>query len=210
LSVAIIILCRSSVSARELSKAAETVRPSLHLKLAELPRPDPSQAARMARWLAHTLDWGTLAVTRFKDHTPIAGAVSFSDGRPDSPSGRLFFYLTPMDELLHNLHHSPSAAFTVTEAQRLPQGCGATDPEDPTCAKATFLGTVAAVPEPDLDLSRQALFSRHPAMASWPEGHGFACYELHVAEVHLLDYYGGMKVISSQEYYGASPEDLVL
>jgi hypothetical protein len=31
------------------------------------------------------------------------GVVSVSDGTPDAPSGRLYFYLTPMDEVTHNL-----------------------------------------------------------------------------------------------------------
>lgn len=48
--------------------------------------------------------------------------MSHSDG----PAGRLFFYLTPMDELFQNLAASPAVSYTVTEASAT--GC-AKDPE---------------------------------------------------------------------------------
>jgi hypothetical protein len=46
--------------------------------------------------------------------------------------------------------------------------------QDPTCAKVTLLGRLRPVPAGAAQLAaRAALFSRHPAMASWPAGHQF-------------------------------------
>lgn len=53
-------------------------------------------------------------------------------------------------------------------------GCGPSlDPEDPACARATLLGRMARVPEEGVGAAREAMFSRHPSMASWPESHSF-------------------------------------
>jgi len=46
------------------------------------------------------------------------------------------------------------------------------------------------VPKEDQDLAQAAMFSRHPAMEQWPAGHRWQLWELHVDEVHLLDWYG--------------------
>lgn len=49
------------------------------------------------------------------------------------------------------------------------------------------------------------LFARHPEMATWPRDHGFLPYELEVGEVHLLDYFGGVHVVSREAYFAADP-----
>lgn len=65
-----------------------------------IPRPDHTEHAKLARWLAHCNTWGTLATQANPDAAASAGVVSYADGGPlDSPAaGRMFFYLTPMDE----------------------------------------------------------------------------------------------------------------
>lgn len=65
-----------------------------------IPRPDHTEHAKLARWLAHYNTWGTLATQASSESAASAGVVSYADGGPlDSPAaGRMFFYLTPMDE----------------------------------------------------------------------------------------------------------------
>ncbi|KXZ47039.1 hypothetical protein GPECTOR_38g276 [Gonium pectorale] len=164
----------------------------------------------MARWLVHELTWGVLSTLDKNSGEPVGGVVSHSDGARGDPTGRLFFYITPMDELTKNALAHPTVTYTLSEQQRRTGGtsggpCGGLDPEDPACARASLLGKLLRVPDKDRELAQAAMFARHPRMADWPPGHKFDFFELHVSEVHLLDWYGGMAVISGDDYYAAAP-----
>ncbi|KAG2428070.1 hypothetical protein HYH02_014462 [Chlamydomonas schloesseri] len=185
-----------------LSAAAMPIKQSAVSAATSFPRPPHKEVAKMARWVAHVTDWGTLA-TVDRESSPVGGVVSHSDGDVDLPTGRIYFYLTPMDELVQNALVRPKVSYTLTEAQ-LPEGCKTVDPEDPTCAKVTFLGQLVQVVEPqEQAAAKAALVARHPVMANWPARHNFMLLELQVAEVHLLDFYGGMAVMAGDEYYAA-------
>lgn len=54
--------------------------------------------------------------------------MSHSDGPTGHASGRLFFYMTVMDELTQNVRANPAASFTVSEAE-LRGGCNVQDAE---------------------------------------------------------------------------------
>ncbi|GBF92792.1 hypothetical protein Rsub_05411 [Raphidocelis subcapitata] len=173
--------------AAEVPAARGTSDASARLK--EFPRPPHTEYARMCRWLAHAADWGTLA-TATPGGTPYGGVVSVSDGPAGDPTGRLLFYLTPMDRTTQNLDAGGGAsALVLAEASQLPGGCGGTDPESPVCAKATALGRTRPVAEEGVEEAMRLLLARHPEMADWPADHGFAPYELEVEEIHLLDYF---------------------
>ncbi|KAF5842623.1 pyridoxamine 5'-phosphate oxidase-domain-containing protein [Dunaliella salina] len=162
-------------------------------------RPDHIQDAAMCRWLAHVVDYGTLAT--LKDGKPYGGIASYSDGAFDNPTGRLFFYFTPMGELPKNAAVDPQTSLTVTEAQ-LPDACP--EPEEPTCAKVTFMGKFKKVENAeDQELARISMFKRHPMMASWSaiSDHEFTLYELQIEEIHLLDYFGGAKQVRPADYF---------
>uniref|UniRef100_A0A7S3RAQ2 CREG-like beta-barrel domain-containing protein n=1 Tax=Dunaliella tertiolecta TaxID=3047 RepID=A0A7S3RAQ2_DUNTE len=174
-------------------------------KPTQWPRPNPTDkdtAPQMARWMAHITTWGTLSTAK-DGSMPVGGIVSHSDGPWERPSPRLFFYLTPMDELVQIITTNPRVSYTLTEAS-LPHGCNGQDPEDPACAKAALLGSMQPVSEKDQELAKEAMFSRHPAMEAWPTGHHFQLWELKVEEIHLLDWYGGMKIITGKDYYDAT------
>ena len=171
-------------------------------------RPPHDQPPLLARWLVHVNSWGVVSTTSLHlgDSIPYGNALSYSDGPLDELStGRLLFYLTTMDATAQDLLHvSPNATLTLCEAQ-LPGGCADTDPEDPTCAKLSITGSIVVVPEEEREAAEELLFSRHPAMRSWPAGHAFAVYELHPTTLRLLDYYGGPIDISPEEYFSADP-----
>eukprot|EP00877_Chromochloris_zofingiensis_P004915 jgi/Chrzof1/14424/Cz09g02120.t1 len=173
------------------------------------PRPDPNEHAKMARWLVHANSWGTLSSLGAEDGRPFGGVVSYSDGSVMNPTGRLIFYLTPMDQSTQNIEKEPAAGLTITESQQLPHGCGQTDPEDPTCAKLSISGNMQLVPESEQSTVKQMLFSRHPAMAKWPADHQFTLYEMQIESLMLLDWYGGAHIITPEEYFQAelSPDD---
>ncbi|GIL45668.1 hypothetical protein Vafri_2870 [Volvox africanus] len=184
------------------------------------PRPPYEQRAIMARWLVHETSWGVLSTLDRDTGEPVGGVVSHSDGTRSSPSGRLYFYITPMDELTQNILAHPRCSYTISEQQRrgssadnpavgdsAGQPCGGLDPEDPACARASLLGRLEPVAEEDLQEAQVAMFSRHPRMADWPADHLFEFFELRVEEVHLLDWYGGMAIISGEDYYAAAVDD---
>lgn len=171
---------------------------------ADWPRPAHTEHAQLARWLAHTAQWGTISAWDAVNQRPVGGVASFSDGPPDSPTGRLYFFLTPMDETTQHITSYPACSFTVAEAQLQPNGCSGTDPEDPTCAKITVIGEMQHIASAEeADAAAAALFSRHAAMQQWPADHGFTFFELKVTEVHMLDWYGGMHIIPGSDYYAA-------
>jgi Pyridoxamine 5'-phosphate oxidase len=57
-------------------------------------------------------------------------------------------------------------ACEIEAAMRLP-------PQDPTCAKVSLSGKVVEVVGEAAAEAKAMLFSRHPAMATWPTGHDF-------------------------------------
>lgn len=172
-------------------------------RLAAFPRPPHTEYARMCRWLAHMAEWGTLATTT-PGGAPYGGVVSVSDGPAEDPTGRLLFYLTPMDRTTQHLEAGGGAsALVLAEASQLPGGCGGTDPESPVCARVTALGRTRKVAPEGADEAMRLLVARHPEMADWPADHGFAPYEMEVEEIHLLDYFGGMHVVTPEEYFSA-------
>lgn len=83
----------------------------------------------MARWLVHTLDWGTLStISRHLGGAPFGHTVSYSDGPRGGSTGRLLFYLTIMDAAAQDLETDSRATLTICEAQ-LAGACRGTDPE---------------------------------------------------------------------------------
>lgn len=128
----------------------------------------------MARWLVHEADWGVVATTsRHLRGMPFGNVASFADGPLDLPTGRLLFYLSPMDATAYDLERNDNASLTICEAQ-LPGGCEGLDAEEPTCAKLTVSGSLRRVPEEGHAEAEALLFPRHPAMREWPASHQFS------------------------------------
>ncbi|KAK9901686.1 hypothetical protein WJX75_008376 [Coccomyxa subellipsoidea] len=148
----------------------------------------------MSRWLIAENDWGTVSTTSIHlEGAAFGNLVSYADGPRGNSTGRLLFYLTPMDATATDLAVHPAATLTVGEIQ-LPGSCGVMDPEDPTCAKVSISGPMRIVPKGDVPNAKELLFHRHPQMETWPKGHTFNIWELHVRAVRLLDFYGGAAV----------------
>ncbi|KDO19315.1 hypothetical protein SPRG_14707 [Saprolegnia parasitica CBS 223.65] len=157
-------------------------------------------SARIARWIVHANTWGTIATTSVHlDGAPFASMISYSDGVGASPrnaTGRLYFYSSVMGSTGKDLAANPRASVSITMAQL---GHCAYDPQDPTCWRVVFSGTLT--PAVAVDDALAALFSKHPQMSYWPRGHDFTAYEMHPTEILLLDFYGGAKHIDPATYY---------
>ncbi|KAL1357130.1 hypothetical protein AAHE18_05G234600 [Arachis hypogaea] len=131
---------------------------------------------------------------------PWGNVVSFSDGIPDQGTGIPYFYLTNLDPTVKNALKDQRASFTVSE---YPLGtCGKIDPENPTCSKITLTGKLILVDEKskEAEFGRNALFSKHSEMKGWPTDHNFQVYKLEIENIFLIDWFGGPKPLTVDEY----------
>ncbi|CAN1153331.1 Protein CREG2 [Linum perenne] len=155
-------------------------------------KPDPNNAAATSRWLVSQNSWGVLK-----------NVVSFSDGEPGKGAGVPYFYLTTLDPTARNAMKDARSSFTISE---YPLGtCGKADPENPTCAKITLTGKLISVEEKskEAEFARNALFTKHPEMKGWPKGHDFQVYKLVIEDIFLIDWFGGPKPLTVEEYLKA-------
>ncbi|RLN02981.1 hypothetical protein BBO99_00008007 [Phytophthora kernoviae] len=157
--------------------------------------------AQHARQLVHDNVWATLSTLSVEfNGIPYGSTVSYSDGvgySKEDSTGKLFFYITPMDATGADLSVNSSASVAITMAQ---QGCKM-DAEDPTCWKINLSGKVVPVAVDQRHYAEKVLFSKHPQMEYWPEKHGFLPYVLEIENIVLLDFYGGAKHVPVKEYY---------
>jgi hypothetical protein len=168
-------------------------------------RPDHTKHSELARWLVHVSTWGTVSTTHLDQ--AYGNSLSLSDGPLGNSTGRLLFYLTPMDVTMQDLEINPVATLSLCEAQ-LSEGCQYVDPQEPTCAKLAISGTFEPVPAPRATEAEEMVFARHPDMRSWPAGHRFQVWELLPRTLSLLDWYGGPHEISPEDYFAATVGDL--
>mmetsp|Transcript_18388 Transcript_18388/g.22521 ORF Transcript_18388/g.22521 Transcript_18388/m.22521 type:complete len:178 (-) Transcript_18388:53-586(-) len=150
--------------------------------------------------------WGVLATdgsdynSDLKGHVPFANVMSYADASKGTP----IFYLTKLDATARELENNPMAAFTISEASLL-GGCIMIDAEEPICAKATFTGAVRPLEGGEAIASaKKALFKKHPVMRLWPSEHNFQVYTMELKKIFFLDFYGGAKQISIEEYYNVT------
>ncbi|KAI5077452.1 hypothetical protein GOP47_0007276 [Adiantum capillus-veneris] len=171
------------------------------MKMPHTHRPDPGHAGSMARWLVASNSWGVVStVSVHLNGIPFGNVVSYSDGPDGNSTGVPYFYMSTLDPTPKDLAIIPYASLTVSES---PLGtCGDKDVENPTCAKITLSGQISEL-NADTDESEFAafaLFSKHPEMKGWPKDHNFKFYALKIQDIFLIDWYGGAKALSVDEY----------
>ncbi|KAE8891653.1 hypothetical protein PF005_g10677 [Phytophthora fragariae] len=163
-----------------------------------------ASSAQHARQLVHDNVWATLSTISVQfNGVPYGSTVSYSDGvgySKEESTGKLFFFLTPMDATGSDLSVNSTASVAITMAQGGEHACKM-DVEDPTCWKLTLTGNVVPVPVDQRQYAEKVLFSKHPQMEDWPEKHGFLPYVLEIENIILLDFYGGAKHVPVKEYY---------
>ncbi|PWA31544.1 hypothetical protein CCH79_00002598 [Gambusia affinis] len=155
--------------------------------------PPHQETAKTARYIAHYSDWGHLATISTQDKIrgiPFGNIFSVSDGPMDNSTGVIYFYVTPMDNTVTDLKSNPQMVY---------------DPEDPRCARLTLTGKMVEVAPEELAFAKEAMFSRHPAMAKWPVGHKWFFMKMDLIQVWLQDWIGGVSVIPLADYFKATP-----
>ncbi|XP_068638866.1 uncharacterized protein [Aristolochia californica] len=165
------------------------------------PKPNRDDHVGYARWLASENSWGVLSTISIEmEGAPFANVVSYSDGAPGYGQGIPYFYLTTLDPTARDIKEDNRSSFAVSE---FPVGtCGTLDPEEPPCARLTLTGKMKMIPNDtsEADIAEKALFSKHPAMGGWPKDHNFQFYKLDIENIFLIDWYGGPKPITVEQY----------
>merc|ERR1711860_220881 len=180
------------------------------------PGPPPyDQAARMARYVTHHSEWASMATISVREPIvgfPFANVFSVSDGTNVVDStGIPYMYLTPMEMFVHDLKVDNRATLTMSLAQGIYCDRKQYDPEDPRCAHICLTGTVEKVEKNSTEeaFAKKALFSRHPEMPGWPSDHGWYFAKLNITNILVLDFFGGAKHVTVDEYFNATPKKLL-
>merc|ERR1712071_347612 len=57
-----------------------------------------------------------------------------------------------------------------------------------------YTGEIARIEDPvEAAFAKEALFSRHPQMSTWPADHGWYFARLNIENIYVLDFFGGIK-----------------
>lgn len=160
--------------------------------------------AATARWLAHESTWGSIVTTSVHlNGAPWASSTSLADGTSEKSTGIPYFYVTPLDTSMEDLKQNPHCTVTLSEAS---VDClkKKLDPEDPRCVRLSLTGTMVDVTDAEeKSFAKEALFSAHPVMASWPKDHNFKFTKLNIEHVWLINFFGGAANIPVKEYFAA-------
>jgi len=181
------------------------------------PLPKPSRApiftekASTARWMAHELGFGVLSTTSTNagyKGVAFGNPQSFADGTVDNSTGRLYWYMSPLDASAQDLSSDSRATWALSE-QMLNNYCTKEkqDPEDPRCTRCVFVGALRNVTQADalFPAARGALFARHPEMKEWPTDHHFSFFTMDIEAIWLIDMFGGASHVKPADYYKAKP-----
>ncbi|XP_044943726.1 protein CREG1 [Mustela lutreola] len=171
------------------------------------PLPPREDAARVARFVAHVCDWGALATVSAEPAVrgrAFADVLSLSDGPPGAGRGAPYFYLSPLQLSAANLRENPHATLTMSLAQTNFCRKHGFDPQSPLCAHIILSGTVTKVNQTEMSFAKHSLFVRHPEMKTWPSSHNWFFAKLNITNIWVLDYFGGPKIVTPEEYYNVT------
>ncbi|XP_016083179.2 protein CREG1 [Ornithorhynchus anatinus] len=175
------------------------------------PLPPREEAARVARWVAHGCDWGALATISTVAEVrgrPFANVFSLSDGPagPARGTGVPYFYFSPLQLSVGDLQENPNATLTMSLAQTHFCKKHGYDPQSPLCVHIMLSGIIEKVNSTEADFAKHSLFSRHPEMETWPSSHKWFIAKLNITNIWVLDYFGGAKRVTPEEYFAVRPE----
>lgn len=63
---------------------------------------------------------------------------------------------------------------------------------------------ILQVNEKEADYAKNSLFLRHPEMKTWPSSHNWFFAKLNITNIWVLDYFGGPKVVTPEEYFNVT------
>jgi len=170
--------------------------------------PNPFAVEKMARYIMHNVEWTSMST--ISTHEPIVGypfvnVFSVSDGPVDNSTGIPYFFITEMEISMQDLKKDPRASITMSLVQTGYCAEKGYDPESPLCAHVIYTGEIARIEDPvEAAFAKEALFSRHPQMSTWPADHGWYFARLNIENIYVLDFFGGIKTADLDEYYSTT------
>lgn len=77
------------------------------------------------------------------------------------------------------------------------------------CARIMLSGKLVRVQNntEEYDFAYNSLAERHPIMKTWPKDHNFFLAKLKIANIAVLDWFGGPHYVPIDEYYRTNPYD---
>ena len=180
-------------------------------------RPPYFEYVKVARWLVHNSDYAVSSTScaserlgcAFKGQ-PFGDIMSISDGNASQSTGIAYTFLPPEDSATQDIIADPRMTLTFSEKAI---GCKTTA-EDPPCARLTIAGKLTQVPDgPESELALSYLFSKHPQMKAWGKAHAFKPYWMakeNISSFFFIDFYGGAKEFTVEEYLAAQVEEIVV
>lgn len=84
------------------------------------------------------------------------------------------------------------------------------DPEFPACARLVMSGNLVKVETNTTEeaSAKDALFAKHPSFAQYPPGHDFFVAKLELDGIWILDFIGGGKVVTPEDYFKAEQVEI--
>jgi hypothetical protein len=165
-------------------------------------KPFFQRKAATARWLVHESTWGSIATTSVHlNGTAFGNPISLTDGTAKKSTGIPYFFVSDLDTSVQDLKQNPQCTLTLSEAS---VDCvqKKLDPEDPRCVRLSLTGKMVDVTDTEeKKFAKEALFAKHPVMASWPESHDFKFTKLNIEHIWLINFFGGASNISPKDYF---------
>jgi heme iron utilization protein len=114
--------------------------------------------------------------------------------------GRPIFLISTMAMHTQNLQANPHASLLVTQPDRDDDPLGA--------SRATLVGEVVRVPEPDLGDARRLYLDRYPNSKYWVDYDDFSFYRMAVVDIYYVGGFGVMGWVEVEDYDRAQPDPL--
>ena len=152
-------------------------------------RPPHQNLTATARWVVRNTEWGVLSTISTQSAItgyPFGNAISFADGNWTSGTGHLWFYVSDSDVSMQDIAANAQCSFAVSERE-IVGGCPGIDAEDPRCARVILSGRWRNTTAQENAVARNALFSKHPAMMTWPRDHHFHTCTIDLQSIWILD-----------------------
>ena len=165
---------------------------------------------RYRHFLFTLIDWGSIATISCRDPImglPFSNVMSFSDGiSPKTATGIPYMYFTDMEMSVHDINCKNEMSLSMTLAQGDYCNRKGLDPMDPPCPRLILTGTAERIPKNTTEyfFAKTALFTRHPNMIDYPDGHKFYFTKMNVKHVCLLAAFGGATHIDVNDYFNAT------